>query len=300
VSAAASPGDAAADPLPEESTWRRKKAVALVGLQVLRTITAAWLAICVVGTLLYLHPGYAHEEGIVPGMCLLSRATFAAGLIPVLAVVNVLVSATQRDRLDGGTFRALNAGLAVLSAGFLVGEAISPAPLMPPNLRVVFAVVAAVVSLLVGREHGFPTWKFAVSRRAPVSLAYAALSGVMALVGLGLFVEATVWQSSFFIYNYLVGSSTIVTSGSFCLMLAIVANVLQAAAVAGPKRLASDTYKQLNVGCIASGFWMLGSIVGTLAFGYAGPFTVAVWTLLGAGLVATGWVGHHIGATYQP
>jgi len=31
----------------------------------------------------------------------------------VLAVVNVLVSATQRDRLDGGTFRALNAGLAV-------------------------------------------------------------------------------------------------------------------------------------------------------------------------------------------
>lgn len=41
------------------------------------------------------------------------RATFAAGLIPLLATVNVLLSATRRDRLDGNTFKALNVGLAV-------------------------------------------------------------------------------------------------------------------------------------------------------------------------------------------
>eukprot|EP00667_Euglena_gracilis_P008333 EG_transcript_8440 len=279
-----------------ESLSARQKRVAITALLALRVITTLWLAICIAGTVLFPQT----DQGVVPGMSLLSRATFAAGLIPLLATVNVLLSATRRDRLDGNTFKALNVGLAVLSAGFIVGEYLNPAPFLPPSLRLAFAVGAGVVSWLVGQGHGLPTVKLAVSSPISLASAYAAMSVLLLGTGLGLFVEATLWQANFFIVNYLVGSSTVFTSGSFCVFLAVVMNALQAAAVAGPKRLSSDTYKQLNLSCLASGLWMLLAMAGTLSIGFSDAFTFLVWSAISLGLVAVGGAGYMAGSDYKP
>lgn len=67
----------------------------------------------------------------------------------------------------------------MLSAGFIVGEYLNPAPFLPPSLRLAFAVGAGVVSWLVGQGHGLPTVKLAVSSPISLASAYAAMSGVV-------------------------------------------------------------------------------------------------------------------------
>eukprot|EP00668_Euglena_longa_P039379 GGOE01050708.1.p4 GENE.GGOE01050708.1~~GGOE01050708.1.p4 ORF type:complete len:120 (+),score=38.24 GGOE01050708.1:504-863(+) len=119
-------------------------------------------------------------------------------------------------------------------------------------------------------------------------------------MGLGLFVEATLWKANFFIVNYLIGSSTVFTSGSFCTFLAVVMNALQAAAVAGPKRLSSDTYKQLNLSCLASGLWMLFALADTLSLGFSDIPTFILWSVIGVGVMLVGGAGYMVGRSYKP
>ena len=45
--------------------------------------------------------------------------------------------------------------------------------------------------------------------------------------------DAVAWNANFFIVNYLIGSSTILACGTFCLFGAFILNALQSAAVAG-------------------------------------------------------------------
>mmetsp|Transcript_27464 Transcript_27464/g.76774 ORF Transcript_27464/g.76774 Transcript_27464/m.76774 type:complete len:123 (-) Transcript_27464:143-511(-) len=93
-----------------------------------------------------------------------------------------------------------------------------------------------------------------------------------------------------------IGSHTIVTFGAFCLLIACVLNVLQAAAVAGPKRLSSRTYQEMNLSCALGSLIMFIGILVSISMGFTG--TVLSWACLLLsplvfGSCATGfWVGY--------
>ena len=115
-------------------------------------------------------------------MSLLSRVSITAGLIPVLAAVNVLHSAANRDRLDGTTFKVINVALTVATVGCGIAEYLNAAAFTPLGLRPAFIALSALVSALIYRKHGVPKFKFDITN--PLSAAYAAASGLMALTGL--------------------------------------------------------------------------------------------------------------------
>ena len=108
------------------------------------------------------------------------------------------------------------------------------------------------------------------------------------------------WNANFFIVNFLVGSHTIFTSGTFCLFAAFVLNTLQSAAVAGPKRLSSVTYKQLNLSLVGAGGWMLLGMAWSAYIGLQALPVLLPYALIGSSLVAVGYTGYRTGAAYKP
>jgi len=172
------------------------------------------------------------------------------GMVPVLlatsAVLRVLRNATLRSRLSGTTFRVL--ALANVAAFSVVLYHITfqlwrllfglPGPLRNlPIYPVCIAMLAQFAAFYAVRasycvleEEGLP------------SFGRPRLKNVLAFGYALTMTHQVVWGGGLLLY------SNLKTTGALrCFVLAACAYVCQTAAVAGPRRLASDTYKTLNV-----------------------------------------------------
>jgi len=195
---------------------------------------------------------------------LLLEAQPLASLLEALAVLYVMRGAANRNRLNGGTFRAL--ALALVAAGFVVlfdsgkhlvqavqivaqgGTAVWTGVVPVARARViasvaaVFALRASYTTLL---RHGVPPIKTAV---------YCKESWMLSLVALGQALVAG--------HHLIVGAAqmlyTDAAAGALrCFLSAACAHVCQTAAVAGSQRLSSNTYRWLNFSLILAGLLRL-------------------------------------------
>ncbi|CAJ1423493.1 unnamed protein product [Effrenium voratum] len=217
--------------------------------------------------------GYSAWSGIQAGIAVVSAhfADFSvAPLIMTAVCCSVLRSAASRDRLNGGTFRTL--GLAVLGAStlFLLKTIMDVSVLVrllgqrPVPLETEGKLLAQVPLALVAwfgckagygtlHQHGLP--KFKLSVRAERGQRW-----LLTLLAVGYAVTAV---------HQVVWGSAALFSGPFtlgalrCFIVAACAHVCQTAAVAGPKRLSSETYRTLNLALILDGVARLAILVAT-------------------------------------
>mmetsp|Transcript_43281 Transcript_43281/g.78802 ORF Transcript_43281/g.78802 Transcript_43281/m.78802 type:complete len:348 (+) Transcript_43281:30-1073(+) len=195
---------------------------------------------------------------------LLLEATPLASLLEALAVLYVMRGAANRNRLNGGTFRAL--ALALVAAGFVIlfdsgkhlvlatqqviqGGAAVWTSVVPAARARVIASVAAVFALRASYttllRHGVPPIKTAVRCKESWLLSLVAL-GQALVAGHHLIVGAT--QMLY---------STPAAGALRCFLSAACAHVCQTAAVAGFKRLSSTTYRWLNFSLVLAGLLRL-------------------------------------------
>ena len=230
-----------------------------------------------------------------PSIYLLSMVSAVAALVPAFAVADVVLSATRRGRLTGTTFKVLNAGLLANAAVLFVAEALNEA--WPFGLRLLYAVASGAVAALNLKDFGFPAFEFEF--KDALGCAYGALSGLAVLSGTALVAMSSALSRSLEIEGLdvtAIGSHTIITFGGFCFLLFFLFHVLQSAAAAGPKRLSSATYKELNLaGALASAIMICG-VLASIGMGFTG--TLLAWAALlqcGGALVACSagfWIGH--------
>ncbi|CAE7357795.1 CCD1 [Symbiodinium sp. CCMP2456] len=178
----------------------------------------------------------------------------AMPVIVTAIACGVLRSASARDRLGGGTFRLLSLGLLFacsllfLRAISSVGVLLAVASKGPVSLRVEALLLAQVPILFVScfgckaaygtlAKEGLPKFKMALR-------AEKGRKWLLTLLAVGYFVTS--------LHQVLWGSASLF--GGFpalgalrCFVVAACAHVCQTAAVAGPKRLSSETYRTLNL-----------------------------------------------------
>merc|ERR1719291_23192 len=214
------------------------------------------------------------------------------GMVPVLlatsAVLRLLRSAVLRNRLCGTTFRVL--ALANVSAFSVIFYHISfqlwrllfglPGPLrdlpLYPVLVAVLAQCAAFyavrASYRVLEEEGLP------------SLSRPRLKNILAFGYALTMIHQVVWGGGLLLY------SNLKTTGALrCFVLAACAYVCQTAAVAGPQRLSSDTYKTLNVVLCIDSALRLASTLRTESVSLGTAATVALPAVALASS-ASGWL----------
>lgn len=193
-----------------------------------------------------------------------------APLIMAAVCCGVLRSAAGRDRLNGGTFRTL--GLAVLSASTLfllknvmdlsvlvrlLGE--RPVPLETEGFLLAQAPLAAIAwyGCRAGygmlQQYGLP--KFKLDVRAQKGRKW--LLTLLAVGYAATAVHQVVWGSAcLFVGPFTLGALR-------CFIVAACAHVCQTAAVAGPKRLSSETYRTLNLALILDGLTRIAILIAT-------------------------------------
>lgn len=227
-----------------------------------------------------------------------------APLIMTAVSCSVLRSAAGRDRLNGGTFRML--GLAVLGAStlFLLKAIMDVSVLVrllgerPVPLETEAFLLAQVPLAFVAWygfqggygtliQHGLPKFKFSVR-------AEKGRTWLLTLLAVGYAATA--------IHQVIWGSACLFT-GPFtlgalrCFVVAAVAHVCQTAAVAGPKRLSSETYRTLNLALILDGVARIAILVATADKPPALLASVLVFPAVDLFCALGGWL---IGKYYKP
>lgn len=172
-------------------------------------------------------------------------------LCVMLAVLRVLNSAGSRGRLGGGTFRVLALGLLAASSVILFDAAFSGVGLLVgsrsyQDLLVPVALLAAAWEAWYFTTSSYGTLKAvglpSVKTALKAETGNRALLTVLAVAYAATAVQQVVWGASLLLYTNLK-----LTGALRCFVVSACAHVCQTAAVAGPKRLSSDTYRTLNV-----------------------------------------------------
>lgn len=237
---------------------------------------------------------------------MVATANFAdftvAPLIMTAVSCSVLRSAASRDRLNGGTFRML--GLAVLSAStlFLLKTIMDLSVLVrllgerPVPLDTEAFLLAQVPLALVAwygfragygtlHQHGLPKFKFAVRAEGRSWLTLLAVGYAATAVHQVIWGSACLFSGPF-------------TLGALrCFVVAAVAHVCQTAAVAGPKRLSSETYRTLNLALILDGLARIAILVATADKPPALLASVLVFPAVDFFCALGGWL---VGKYYKP
>ncbi|CAE8594228.1 unnamed protein product [Polarella glacialis] len=232
---------------------------------------------------------------------LLAAAGQLLSVAPVLLVARasceVLRGAAARGRLSGGTFRVLSLGL--LSAfAMLLFDALfrtsstlilirGSAQLVPLGLAAVTAGTAvsglrAAYGVLAAE--GLPKWKLEVrSEKRPRWLLTLLAAGYAATA-----LHQVLWGGAMLLYSKfkLLGALR-------CFVVAACAHVCQTAAVAGPKRLNSESYRTLNIALFMDGAARIALLVASSSSLSAGLRVFPAVELICA---AGGWM---IGKTYK-
>jgi len=215
-----------------------------------------------------------------------------------IASLQVLRNAASRDRLSGGTFRMLCLGLLAGFSAMLFNSGCQVMELTLRsqgvfNVRSAIRVAATIFASVSGlgaayralEDHGLPKFKTEIraakGRRWLLTLVAAgcAFTAVQQLVIGGVLLFYSRYKA--------VGALR-------CFVISACAHVCQTAAVAGPKRLSSETYGLLNAAVALDAVVRLSLWVGTEIGVAALPAAPALVTLLSAG------VGLLIGKLYTP
>lgn len=185
-------------------------------------------------------------------------------LLITLFVLKVMQSAAARGRLGGTTFRVLALGL--LASFFLIFvhslhhlghllqqiTSIASAPwyhLIASLVMLVTSYTLVTTSYKALEEHGLPSFKLGVMSKGAAPLSLLAVGyAVTAVHSLGCGAITTLY-----------GPMKIV-GVLRCFVVAGCAHVCQTAAVAGAKRLASETYMLLNLALILDSVARLGTL----------------------------------------
>jgi len=200
----------------------------------------------------------------------LSTAVDWSGLYVTLIVASVLQGASSRGRLEGNTFKLLNLGLFLSSILFytvsiakqkvLLGGSFFSINTLRLTSQLAFAVFSALPCYLSLKEYGLPKPKmqFLPFASLPFLCLFSAAS-------VGLFSLFTALSQSI---SIAISSKTLVScfaalapsaTGVSCFLVPLILFALHGAALAGPKRLSSDTYKALSASIILSSIAQVGS-----------------------------------------
>lgn len=210
--------------------------------------------------------GAAAARGIANGSFTahLGAAQTFQVLLVTLFVLKVMQSAASRDRLSGTTFRVLALGL--LASFFLIffdslyhlGRllpqitsigAVPWLPLVVSSVMLVTSYISVTASYKALEDHGLPSFKLGVMSKGAAPLSLLAVGyAVTAFHTLGMGAILTLY-----------GPMKIV-GALRCFVVSGCAHVCQTAAVAGAKRLASETYMLLNLALILDSAARLGTV----------------------------------------
>ena len=258
-------------------------------------VALAWLGVCLVGT--WVFGAYPYGEGELPGIYLLSMVSAVVAIVPALTVVDVVHSATLRGRLGGTSFKVLNLGLALNAALLLVAELLNEA--WPFGLRLLFALTTGAAAAVNLRTHGLPSAKLEVT--GLLSASYCALSVMAACCAAALaatahYIGKMMPMGSL---DVAIGSHTIFTFGAFTSLLVFVFHTLQSAAVAGDKRLASATYRKMNLACVVASALMAAGTAVSASMGFAGAVLSRTCILVSVCTAATCGTGLYRGYKFD-
>ncbi len=96
-----------------------------------------------------------------------------------------------------------------------------------------------------------------------------------------------------------IGSHTIFTFGAFTSLLVFVFHTLQSAAVAGDERLASATYRKMNLACVVAAALMAAGTVVSASMGFAGAVLSRTCLLVSVCTAATCGTGLYRGYSFS-
>lgn len=210
-------------------------------------------------------------------------------LLVTMFVLKVMQSAAARDRLGGTTFRVLALGLlasffvilfdSLYHLGHLLPQITSTASaswvtIIVSLVILVTSYISVTASYKALEEHGLPSFKFGVISKGAAPLSLLAIGyAVTAMHSLGSGAILTLY------------SPMKIVGVLRCFVVAGCAHVCQTAAVAGAKRLASETYILLNLALILDSVARLGTLK-TLGMPPAYSIIPAIALLSSAG----GWL----------
>lgn len=174
-------------------------------------------------------------------------------LITGKVVADVLGSAAQRNRLDATTFKFVNLGLFLSSASLLIYFIVdsflflASSGLSKDYLHYVrtLLLLTYISQTLIATTRTLLMYKLPTVKLAPAAglLPFSFLASTAAYFA---YLVMTLYK--------LISSKTLLLTAlsavASCALIIPVLLALHGAAVAGPKRLSSDTYKQLNLGLI--------------------------------------------------
>mmetsp|Transcript_90058 Transcript_90058/g.285156 ORF Transcript_90058/g.285156 Transcript_90058/m.285156 type:complete len:355 (-) Transcript_90058:67-1131(-) len=240
-------------------------------------------------------------------------AGYSLGVVPVLlltmASLRVLQSAASRGRLSGGTFRMMSLAslaafaamlfvtcfdvlkmFALLAVGRFSWAAILPLCIGILAINTALPAIGASYGTLAAE--GLPKFKTAVR-------AEKGNRGLLTLLAIGYVVTAVhqvMWGGAMLMY-----SNWKVVGALRCFIVAACAHVCQTAAVAGPKRLSSETYRTLNLALMLDSAICCGTVVflgAPTSFGAARAVAVVgALPLVSLLSSAGGWA---VGKLYRP
>jgi len=195
---------------------------------------------------------------------LVSMQTFQVLLI-TLFVLKVMQSAAARDRLGGTTFRVLALGLlasfflilvdALITLSSVLPQIVSTAsvpwyPLVASLVMLVTSYISVTASYKALEEHGLPSFKLGVMSKGAAPLSLLAVGYAVTTV------HSLGWGAILTLY-----SPMKIAGALRFFVVAGCAHVCQTAAVAGAKRLASETYRLLNLALILDSVARLGILM---------------------------------------
>ena len=294
--------NAASDPQPNRTTddaVEKGDDDLFFGYTALLCVQSLWLVSGLLGTWAFGAWPYGKDAGYY----FLGFGETTALLIPQLAASVVLRSAALRSRLTGTTFKVLNLSLLASSALLFVAELFQSLSEGGIGFKTLSATLTAGISYIALRRHGWPKFKLSIGDN---NLQKLAQSYLILSVCTGALIVLNSLGSG--VLSYLFGKATreiILEPHHFITYAALLAiqggilHTLQSAAVAGEKRLSSDTYKKLNFGII------LSAISALMGIGWAAKMKCQVlWVFLTLGLYNIAQLiaccsGLYIGETYK-
>ena len=235
-----------------------------LGYGVLFVLHVIWLMSGLLGTWAF---GAWPQGGSDAPFYFIGWSQTTALLFPPLLAATVLRSAAGRGRLGGTTFKTLNLSLAASSCVVFLAEVLQAFAEGGIGFKMLVAAITAAVSVGALRRHGVPPLaKLKTSMLTPASdadpatlvplaRAYAALA-CASLLFAALFAVGAPWLSGalrLLTSDEVLLSHHFLTCAALLLVQAGMLQTLHGAAIAGAKRMASDTYRKLNLGACVSG-----------------------------------------------
>ncbi|QDZ19661.1 hypothetical protein HOP50_03g21790 [Chloropicon primus] len=222
------------------------------GYTALSCVQALWLLSGLLGTWAF----GAWPYGKNAGYYFLGFGETTALLMPQLAASVVLRSAALRGRLTGTTFKVLNLSLLVSSTLLFVAEVFQSISEGGIGFKTLSATITAAISYIALKRHGWPTFKFELGENKLLALSKGYF-GLSACTGVFMVLNTLGSGVLSFLFGKLTGETILEPHHfiTFAALLAIqggILHTLQTAAVAGEKRLSSETYRNLNLGVILS------------------------------------------------